>query len=157
MVQGWWDYIHVVMTKMRISWCWFLTQMLDLHHPILLCALCWRLVSFKSSFSFFYDVLYEILFIINFLCFGISNAGFTLVEELPDNWNDAPDIHSLRSMDRSFVFPGIYFSLDSLYFFHFWHALVLFPWRRCCICYMGPKFYFLSRWTNSYLGMLVCI
>ncbi|VVA27727.1 PREDICTED: ZEAMMB73_Zm00001d001834 [Prunus dulcis] len=27
-------------------------------------------------------------------------------KELPDNWNDAPDIHSLRSLDRSFVFPG---------------------------------------------------
>ncbi|XP_061990855.1 uncharacterized protein LOC133709209 isoform X1 [Rosa rugosa] len=27
-------------------------------------------------------------------------------KELPDNWNDAPDIQSLRSMDRSFVFPG---------------------------------------------------
>ncbi|XP_041015564.1 uncharacterized protein LOC121258220 isoform X1 [Juglans microcarpa x Juglans regia] len=26
--------------------------------------------------------------------------------ELPDNWNDATDIHSLRKMDRSFVFPG---------------------------------------------------
>ncbi|XP_050374315.1 uncharacterized protein LOC126791863 [Argentina anserina] len=25
---------------------------------------------------------------------------------LPENWNDAPDIQSLRSMDRSFVFPG---------------------------------------------------
>ncbi|KAM0965036.1 hypothetical protein ACFX2C_021001 [Malus domestica] len=27
-------------------------------------------------------------------------------KELPDNWNDAPDIQSLRSLDRSFVFPG---------------------------------------------------
>ncbi|XP_040372057.1 uncharacterized protein LOC112181461 isoform X1 [Rosa chinensis] len=27
-------------------------------------------------------------------------------KELPDNWNDAPDIQSLHSMDRSFVFPG---------------------------------------------------
>lgn len=27
-------------------------------------------------------------------------------KELPDSWNDAPDIHSLRTMDRSFVFPG---------------------------------------------------
>ncbi|KAL5759607.1 hypothetical protein ACOSP7_018127 [Xanthoceras sorbifolium] len=27
-------------------------------------------------------------------------------KELPDNWNDAPDIHSLNSLDRSFVFPG---------------------------------------------------
>ncbi|KAK4598395.1 hypothetical protein RGQ29_015744 [Quercus rubra] len=27
-------------------------------------------------------------------------------KELPDSWSDAPDIHSLRSMDRSFVFPG---------------------------------------------------
>ncbi|GAV68587.1 hypothetical protein CFOL_v3_12090 [Cephalotus follicularis] len=26
--------------------------------------------------------------------------------KLPDNWSDAPDIHSLRSHDRSFVFPG---------------------------------------------------
>ncbi|KAK2636272.1 hypothetical protein Ddye_031064 [Dipteronia dyeriana] len=26
--------------------------------------------------------------------------------ELLDNWNDAPDIHSLSSLDRSFVFPG---------------------------------------------------
>ncbi|KAK8657596.1 hypothetical protein V6N13_035827 [Hibiscus sabdariffa] len=25
---------------------------------------------------------------------------------LPDDWNHAPDIHSLRSLDRSFVFPG---------------------------------------------------
>jgi hypothetical protein len=98
--------------------------MLDLHLPIfifilllLFCELCWRLVSFKSSYSLFYDVLYEILFIISFLCFGISNALFALVEELPDNWNDALDIHSLRSMDRSFVFPGIFFFLDSLYFF----------------------------------------
>ncbi|KAG8366295.1 hypothetical protein BUALT_Bualt17G0061500 [Buddleja alternifolia] len=28
------------------------------------------------------------------------------VEEIPDNWTDAPDIHSFRSLDRSFVFPG---------------------------------------------------
>lgn len=27
-------------------------------------------------------------------------------KELPDNWSDAPDIQSLRSMDRSFIFPG---------------------------------------------------
>lgn len=27
-------------------------------------------------------------------------------KKLPENWNDAPDIHSLRSLDRSFVFPG---------------------------------------------------
>ncbi|XP_048427851.1 uncharacterized protein LOC125471475 [Pyrus x bretschneideri] len=27
-------------------------------------------------------------------------------KELPDNWNDAPDIQSLRPLDRSFVFPG---------------------------------------------------
>ncbi|XP_031284246.1 uncharacterized protein LOC116142970 [Pistacia vera] len=27
-------------------------------------------------------------------------------KELPDNWYDAPDIHSLCSLDRSFVFPG---------------------------------------------------
>ncbi|KAJ9187545.1 hypothetical protein P3X46_002988 [Hevea brasiliensis] len=26
--------------------------------------------------------------------------------ELPDGWNNAPDIRSLRSLDRSFVFPG---------------------------------------------------
>ncbi|XP_050237601.1 uncharacterized protein LOC126687200 [Mercurialis annua] len=26
--------------------------------------------------------------------------------ELPDGWNNVPDIHSLRSLDRSFVFPG---------------------------------------------------
>ncbi|XP_052312421.1 uncharacterized protein LOC7475414 isoform X2 [Populus trichocarpa] len=26
--------------------------------------------------------------------------------ELPDDWKNAPDIHSLRSLDRSFVFPG---------------------------------------------------
>ncbi|XP_037492075.1 uncharacterized protein LOC105649777 isoform X2 [Jatropha curcas] len=26
--------------------------------------------------------------------------------ELPDDWNNATDIHSLRSLDRSFVFPG---------------------------------------------------
>ncbi|XP_031122578.1 uncharacterized protein LOC116025486 [Ipomoea triloba] len=27
-------------------------------------------------------------------------------KELPDNWSEAPDISSLRSMDRFFVFPG---------------------------------------------------
>ncbi|XP_057949278.1 uncharacterized protein LOC131144579 [Malania oleifera] len=27
-------------------------------------------------------------------------------KELPDNWNDAPDISSFRSLNRSFVFPG---------------------------------------------------
>ncbi|KAK6251743.1 hypothetical protein QUC31_013463 [Theobroma cacao] len=27
-------------------------------------------------------------------------------KDLPDDWNQAPDIHSLRSLDRSFVFPG---------------------------------------------------
>ncbi|KAK3223114.1 hypothetical protein Dsin_010139 [Dipteronia sinensis] len=27
-------------------------------------------------------------------------------KELPDNWNDAPDIHSLSALDRLFVFPG---------------------------------------------------
>ncbi|KAJ4956650.1 hypothetical protein NE237_013433 [Protea cynaroides] len=27
-------------------------------------------------------------------------------KELPDNWTDAPDIHSLLSLDRFFVFPG---------------------------------------------------
>ncbi|XP_059446287.1 uncharacterized protein LOC132177835 [Corylus avellana] len=27
-------------------------------------------------------------------------------KELPNSWNDAPDINSLRSIDRSFVFPG---------------------------------------------------
>ncbi|KAK6139291.1 hypothetical protein DH2020_026969 [Rehmannia glutinosa] len=27
-------------------------------------------------------------------------------EEVPDNWTEAPDILSFRSMDRSFVFPG---------------------------------------------------
>lgn len=26
--------------------------------------------------------------------------------KLPDNWHDAPDINSFRSLDRSFVFPG---------------------------------------------------
>ncbi|XP_058008827.1 uncharacterized protein LOC110668471 isoform X2 [Hevea brasiliensis] len=29
-----------------------------------------------------------------------------LFHMLPDGWNNAPDIHSLRSLDRSFVFPG---------------------------------------------------
>ncbi|PON67495.1 heat-inducible transcription repressor [Parasponia andersonii] len=27
-------------------------------------------------------------------------------KELPDNWNDAPDIKSFHTLDRSFVFPG---------------------------------------------------
>ncbi|CAI0386750.1 unnamed protein product, partial [Linum tenue] len=27
-------------------------------------------------------------------------------KELPDEWNSSPNIHSLRSLDRSFVFPG---------------------------------------------------
>ncbi|KAK8977277.1 hypothetical protein V6N11_021363 [Hibiscus sabdariffa] len=27
-------------------------------------------------------------------------------KDLPDDWNRAPNIHSLRSLDRSFVFPG---------------------------------------------------
>lgn len=27
-------------------------------------------------------------------------------EELPDNWHEAADIQQLRSLDRSFVFPG---------------------------------------------------
>ncbi|CAH9093029.1 unnamed protein product [Cuscuta europaea] len=27
-------------------------------------------------------------------------------QEIPDNWSEAPDISSLRSLDRSFVFPG---------------------------------------------------
>ncbi|KAI5437607.1 hypothetical protein KIW84_023644 [Lathyrus oleraceus] len=26
--------------------------------------------------------------------------------ELPENWNHEPDIQSLRSLDRSFLFPG---------------------------------------------------
>lgn len=47
----------------------------------------------------------------------ISKARFIVLEELPDNWNDAPDIQSLRSMDRSFVFPGSFFlNLISLSF-----------------------------------------
>lgn len=37
-----------------------------------------------------------------------EEEGFITItyKELPENWNDAPDIHSLCSMDRSFVFPG---------------------------------------------------
>ncbi|KAJ6988994.1 hypothetical protein NC653_021783 [Populus alba x Populus x berolinensis] len=27
--------------------------------------------------------------------------------ELPDDWKNAPDIHSLHSLDRSFFFPGL--------------------------------------------------
>ncbi|KAJ7943531.1 Plant/MEB5-like protein [Quillaja saponaria] len=27
-------------------------------------------------------------------------------KEVPENWNNAPDVHSLRTLDRSFVFPG---------------------------------------------------
>lgn len=64
---------------------------------------------FSSSLIFFFNNQK----IINIFCFGISNAWFVFVEELPDSWSDAPDIHSLRSMDRSFVFPGILFSFDS--------------------------------------------
>lgn len=40
---------------------------------------------------------------------AIPNANYALAEKLPDNWNDAADINSLRSLDRSFVFPGICF------------------------------------------------
>lgn len=37
-----------------------------------------------------------------------EGEGFIAIpyRELPDNLNDAPDIYSLRRMDRSFVFPG---------------------------------------------------
>ncbi|XVF86005.1 hypothetical protein PTKIN_Ptkin17bG0166000 [Pterospermum kingtungense] len=36
----------------------------------------------------------------------MSNLDMPFVEDLPDDWNHAPDIRSLRSLDRSFVFPG---------------------------------------------------
>ncbi|XP_042514546.1 uncharacterized protein LOC122089128 [Macadamia integrifolia] len=37
-----------------------------------------------------------------------EDEGWIIIpyKELPDNWTDAPDIHSLRSLNRSFVFPG---------------------------------------------------
>jgi hypothetical protein len=37
-----------------------------------------------------------------------------LAGELPDDWKNAPDIHSLRSLDRSFVFPGTIHFLNLL-------------------------------------------
>ena len=46
--------------------------------------------------------------------FSISNDRYVLVEELPDNWRDAPDICSFRSLDRSFVFPGSCIFLETL-------------------------------------------
>lgn len=42
---------------------------------------------------------------------------FILTEELPDNWADAADIQQLRSLDRSFIFPGSYF-YSILLFYH---------------------------------------
>ncbi|KAK6160027.1 hypothetical protein DH2020_003408 [Rehmannia glutinosa] len=37
-----------------------------------------------------------------------EDAGLIIIpyKEVPDNWTEAPDILSFRSMDRSFVFPG---------------------------------------------------
>ncbi|CAK9172207.1 unnamed protein product [Ilex paraguariensis] len=37
-----------------------------------------------------------------------EHEGFITIpyKELPDNWSEAPDILSFRSLDRSFVFPG---------------------------------------------------
>ncbi|XP_043691829.1 uncharacterized protein LOC122642424 isoform X2 [Telopea speciosissima] len=37
-----------------------------------------------------------------------EDEGWIIIpyKELPDNWTNAPDIHSLRSLNRSFVFPG---------------------------------------------------
>ena len=40
------------------------------------------------------------------ILFSVPNTLYDLVEELPENWNDAQDIKSLRALDRSFVFPG---------------------------------------------------
>lgn len=143
------------MTKIRISWRWYLTQMLDLHHPILFCELCWRFVSFKSSFSLFNDVLCEILFITNFLCFGISNAWFALVEELPNSWNDAPDINSLRSIDRSFVFPGIYFFLGSLYIFSLLTCISYFSMTEMLHLLHGTWILFLIQ-VNKFISWHAC-
>lgn len=32
--------------------------------------------------------------------------NFIFIEDLPENWNHVTDIQSLRSLDRSFLFPG---------------------------------------------------
>ncbi|KAL3654192.1 hypothetical protein CASFOL_003873 [Castilleja foliolosa] len=37
-----------------------------------------------------------------------EDAGFIIIpyKEVPDNWTEAPDILSFRSLDRNFIFPG---------------------------------------------------
>ncbi|KAK4423772.1 hypothetical protein Salat_1960100 [Sesamum alatum] len=42
-----------------------------------------------------------------------ENGGSIIIpcKEVPDNWTEAPDILSYRSLDRSFVFPGISLTL----------------------------------------------
>lgn len=42
---------------------------------------------------------------------------FFTPEEVPENWTEASDILSLRSVDRSFVFPGILFFFACVIFF----------------------------------------
>lgn len=36
----------------------------------------------------------------------ILNRDLLFSEEVPEKWMEAPDIISLRSLDRKFVFPG---------------------------------------------------
>lgn len=40
-------------------------------------------------------------------------------EELPDDWNEESDMLSFKSLDRSFVFPGSYSSLNIVMFLSF--------------------------------------
>lgn len=46
-----------------------------------------------------------------YIILGGSNNWYAYAENLPDDWSGAPDIHEFQSFDRSFVFPGINFSL----------------------------------------------
>lgn len=52
-----------------------------------------------------------------------------LVEKLPDNWQDAADINSLRALDRPFVFPGNFFLNFMLPF----ESMGCFPFGSCSI------------------------
>ncbi|RVX02046.1 hypothetical protein CK203_025445 [Vitis vinifera] len=63
----------------------------------------------------------------------VWNSWVPVREGLPDNWRDAPDICSFRSLDRPFVFPGSCIFLETLVSFSF----DLHRWFRfegCCTC-----------------------
>ncbi|XP_042517783.1 uncharacterized protein LOC122091735 [Macadamia integrifolia] len=60
-----------------------------------------------------------------------ENEGWITIpyKELPDNWTDAPDIHSLRSLDRSFIFPGEQFHILACFSTAKWDTEIITPFR----------------------------